>query len=69
MFTDKVGRFLRLGDLADEDGDRKDNKRGKEKGGTTMTTPTAKNATGRDKNKSATTTASKKNKNMKKPRK
>ena len=61
-YRDEVGRFLRLGDLEDEDGNRDNNEGGEEKGGTTMTLSTAKNAMRMDKKKSAMTTAAKKNK-------
>ena len=36
-YRDKVGRFLRLGDHEDEDGNRDNNEGGEEKGGTKMT--------------------------------
>ena len=45
MYRDEVGRVLRLGDLKDEDDDSDNNEVGVEKGGTTMTPSTTKNAT------------------------
>ena len=52
-YRDEVERFLRLGDLKDEDGDSNRNEGGKEKSGTMMTPSMAKNATRMDKKKSA----------------
>ena len=66
MYRDEVGRVLSLVDLKDKDGDSDKNKGGEEKGGTTMTPSTAKNATRKDKKKLATTKAEKKK--NKKPR-
>ena len=62
MYRDEVGRFLRLVNLNGQDGDSVNNEEGANKGGATMTPSTAKNATRKDKKKSAMTMAAKKNK-------
>ena len=67
IYRDEVERFLRLGDLKDEDGDSDNNEGGKEKGGTATTPSTEKNATRKVKKKSETTTATKQNNKKKKP--
>ena len=56
-------------DLKDEDNDSDNNEVGVEKGGTTMTPSTTKNATRKGKKNLATTTAAKKNKKKNNPRK
>ena len=43
MYTDKVVRVLRMGDLEGEDGNSDNNEGGKDKSGTTMTPSMAKN--------------------------
>ena len=51
MYRDKARRFLRMRDLKDEDNDSDNNEVGVEKGGTTMTPSTTKNATRKGKKK------------------
>ena len=67
-YRDEVGRVPRLGDLEDEDGYRNNNEGREENSGTVMTPLTEINAKRTDKNKSATTTAVKKNKKKNQPR-
>ena len=65
MYREEVGRVLRLVDLEDKDGDSDNNEGGEEKGGTTMTPSTAKNATRMNEKKSAMTMVGKKKNNKK----
>ena len=65
MYREDVGRFLRLGDLEYEDINSNNNKGREEKGGTTMTPSTAKNATRMNEKKSAMTMVGKKKNNKK----
>ena len=67
IYRDEVVRVLRLGDLEDEDGQQRQQQKGEGEGWYNDDAVDGKNVTRKDKKKSATKTAAKKNNSIKKP--